>query len=123
VNDVIRKVHVPNLIGIEYEGSSVNPPTIIPWYPGGLAWQLNVHKNIVRKVPEFKKLQSFLVYETEVVRYDIELSQRTVMTNLKGNISRQEAVSMLPPLVLDVEPHHKASLSHELHELLLNHVL
>src|SRR5258706_6299865 len=25
----------------------------------------------------------------------------------KGGISRQEAVSMIPPLVLDVEPHHK----------------
>ena len=26
---------------------------------------------------------------------------------LKGNISRQEAVSMIPPLLLDVLPHHK----------------
>ena len=24
-----------------------------------------------------------------------------------GNISRQETVSMIPPLVLDVQPHHK----------------
>ena len=26
---------------------------------------------------------------------------------LSGNISRQETVSMIPPLVLDVKPHHK----------------
>ncbi len=26
---------------------------------------------------------------------------------LQGNISRQEAVSMIPPLLLDVKPHHK----------------
>ncbi len=25
----------------------------------------------------------------------------------QGNISRQEAVSMIPPLLLDVKPHHK----------------
>jgi 16S rRNA C967 or C1407 C5-methylase (RsmB/RsmF family) len=25
---------------------------------------------------------------------------------MKGNISRQEAVSMIPPLMLDVQPHH-----------------
>lgn len=67
MNDIIRNVHIPNLTGIEHEGSVVNPPTQIPWYPGGLAWQLDVHKNVVRKVPGFKKLQSFLVYETEVV--------------------------------------------------------
>lgn len=37
----------------------------------------------------FRRFQNFLVYETEA-----------------GNLSRQEAVSMLPPLLLDVEPHH-----------------
>jgi len=26
---------------------------------------------------------------------------------IQGNISRQEAVSMIPPMVLDVKPHHK----------------
>ncbi len=25
----------------------------------------------------------------------------------QGNISRQEAVSMIPPILLDVQPHHK----------------
>ncbi len=50
-----------------------------PWYPDGLAWQFNVPKKVLRKSPEFKKFHSFLVFETEV-----------------GNVSRQEAVSMLP---------------------------
>ncbi|TFY62786.1 hypothetical protein EVG20_g6571 [Dentipellis fragilis] len=59
-------------------------------YPEGLAWQFNVPKKVLRKSPEFKKFHSFLVFETEV-----------------GNVSRQEAVSMLPPLFLDVLPHHK----------------
>ena len=36
-------------------------------YPDGLAWQLNVQKNVVRKSPEFKRFQDFLVYENDVV--------------------------------------------------------
>ena len=76
-------------------------------YPGGLAWAINVHKTTIRRVAEFKKLQNFLVYEAEVVR--LFSSLRIVLSSPlpKGGISRQEAVSMIPPLVLDVEPHHK----------------
>ncbi|OCH92740.1 S-adenosyl-L-methionine-dependent methyltransferase [Obba rivulosa] len=90
LNDVIRSTYVPHLADVVFEGESVTPPAQIPWYPEGLAWQFNVSKKVLRKSPEFKKFHSFLVYETEV-----------------GNISRQEAVSMLPPLFLEVEPHHK----------------
>ncbi|KAH9848636.1 cytosine-5--methyltransferase [Lenzites betulinus] len=90
LNDTIRDIHVPHLGGVVFEGEQVSPPQQIPWYPDGLAWQFNVAKKVVRKSPEFKKFHSFLVFETEV-----------------GNISRQEAVSMLPPLFLEVEPHHR----------------
>jgi hypothetical protein len=61
-------------------------------YPDGLAWQFSVPKAVLRKQAAFRKFQSFLVYETEV-----------------GNISRQESVSMIPPLLLDVQPHHRVS--------------
>lgn len=44
-------------------------------------------KSVVRKFPPFKAFQQFLVSETSV-----------------GNISRQEVVSMIPPLLLDVKP-------------------
>jgi multisite-specific tRNA:(cytosine-C5)-methyltransferase len=44
-------------------------------------------KNVVRKYPPFAAFQKFLVSETSV-----------------GNISRQEVVSMIPPLLLDVRP-------------------
>lgn len=46
-------------------------------------------KTVIRRCPPFKKFQNFLVAETTV-----------------GNISRQEAVSMIPPLLMDIEPHH-----------------
>ena len=76
-------------------------------YPGGLAWVINVHKTTIRRVAEFKKLQNFLVYEAEVVRQSSSFTNDFSHPFVKGGISRQEAVSMIPPLILDVEPHHK----------------
>ncbi|KDQ20325.1 hypothetical protein BOTBODRAFT_27748 [Botryobasidium botryosum FD-172 SS1] len=89
LNEYIKATHISHLNEVVFEGQKIPPPTQLLWYPDGLAWQLNVAKTVVRKQPEFKKFQNFLVYETEV-----------------GNISRQEAVSMIPPLLLDVKPHH-----------------
>merc|ERR1719495_1624545 len=65
-------------------------PTKLPWYPDGMAWQLNITRKDIRRDESFFKLHNFLISETE-----------------SGNISRQETVSMIPPLVLDVKPHHK----------------
>ncbi|KAJ7442499.1 S-adenosyl-L-methionine-dependent methyltransferase [Mycena galericulata] len=90
LNATLRDTHVPTLSNVVFEEQPVPPPVQIPWYPDGLAWQFNVPKKVLRKSPEFKEFHSFLVFETEV-----------------GNVSRQEAVSMLPPLFMDVEPHHK----------------
>ena len=43
----------------------------------------------------------------------VVFSKRRVKVNMilcfQGNISRQEAVSMLPPLLMDIKPHHKVS--------------
>ncbi|PPQ85011.1 hypothetical protein CVT25_010400 [Psilocybe cyanescens] len=91
LNSIIKDIHVPSLSNVTFEGQRIPPPVQIPWYPDGLAWHFNVPKKVLRRSPEFKKFHSFLVFETEV-----------------GNISRQEAVSMLPPLLLEVEPHHLA---------------
>ncbi|TFK39362.1 S-adenosyl-L-methionine-dependent methyltransferase [Crucibulum laeve] len=90
LNETIKSVHVPSLSNVIFEDQPIPPPVQLSWYPDGLAWQFNVPKKVLRKSPEFKKFHSFLVFETEV-----------------GNVSRQEAVSMLPPLFLDFEPHHK----------------
>jgi 16S rRNA C967 or C1407 C5-methylase (RsmB/RsmF family) len=59
----------------------------VPWYPDGLAWWMTTPKNVIRKFPPFATFQKFLVSETSV-----------------GNISRQEVVSMIPPLVMDLKP-------------------
>ncbi|KAK9470633.1 S-adenosyl-L-methionine-dependent methyltransferase [Dipodascopsis tothii] len=82
--------YVPMLKGIVWDGEEVEPPSQLPWYPKGLGWQIRVGKTVIRKSKPFSRFQKFLVVETDV-----------------GNISRQEAVSMIPPLLLDVQPHHK----------------
>lgn len=81
--------HLKNLSNIEFEGEMIKPPKRLTWYPNGLAWQLDVSKKVLRKNEQFAKTQRFLVLETGT-----------------GNISRQEAVSMIPPLILDVQSHH-----------------
>lgn len=80
------------MIGVEFDGIKYDPPKPLPWYPNGLGWEVAAPKRVIRKQPAFKTFQRFLVGETEV-----------------GNLSRQEAVSMIPPLLMDVEPHHKVS--------------
>uniref|UniRef100_A0A060T8Y2 ARAD1D11154p n=1 Tax=Blastobotrys adeninivorans TaxID=409370 RepID=A0A060T8Y2_BLAAD len=81
--------YIPYVKNITFDGQPIEPPTPIKFYPDKLAWQMKAGKQVIRKNVEFSRLQRFLVVETEV-----------------GNISRQEAVSMIPPLLLDVQPHH-----------------
>ena len=88
--DIFKERHLKYLHDLQFEGEHLPQPKPLAFYPNELAWQVDVAKGIIRKNPQFAKLQRFLVIENEV-----------------GNISRQEAVSMIPPLVLDVKSHHK----------------
>jgi len=81
---IIEGKYFKDLVG---EGGQ---PQCLPWYPDNLGWQLNLTRKDIRKNEAYCRLQNFLVSETET-----------------GSISRQETVSMIPPLVLDVQPHHK----------------
>ncbi|RKP24481.1 S-adenosyl-L-methionine-dependent methyltransferase, partial [Syncephalis pseudoplumigaleata] len=96
LNETIKKKYIPHLTNITIDGKRVEAPTQLPWYPNEFGWQLLNGKMVVKRSPEFKQFHQFLVAETEV-----------------GNISRQEAVSMIPPLLLDVEPHHFVMLLHQ----------
>jgi len=129
LNELIKETHVPSLSNVTFEDQKIPPPVQIPWYavsqvlsktiyayismsryPDGLAWQFNVPKKVLRKSLEFKKFHSFLVFETEVVsRIESSFLLKCLIFD-KGNISRQEAVSMLPTLFLNVEPHHRVRL-------------
>lgn len=87
--DIFKDKHLPTLTNVEFESEKIKAPVQLPWYPDHLAWQLDVPKKVIRKNEQFAKTQRFLVLETA-----------------SGNISRQEAVSMIPPLLLKVKSHH-----------------
>ncbi|KAJ0096750.1 hypothetical protein Patl1_28232 [Pistacia atlantica] len=70
----------------EGEAGAIRP---LPWYPDNLAWQSNFSRMQLRKNRTLERFHEFLKLENEI-----------------GNITRQEAVSMVPPLFLDVQPDH-----------------
>ncbi|OAD02329.1 hypothetical protein MUCCIDRAFT_179535 [Mucor lusitanicus CBS 277.49] len=86
--DVVEKTYVPNMQDVVIDGVKIEPPKPLPWYPDNLGWQVNAPRLVIKKSPEFQKFHRFMVTETEA-----------------GNISRQEAVSMVPPLLMDIKPH------------------
>ncbi|KAL1893179.1 tRNA (cytosine-5-)-methyltransferase ncl1 [Sporothrix stenoceras] len=88
VQKLLQTRYIPEIAQIgEYDGHPVSPPQAVPWYPDNLAWWMTTSKTVIRKFPPFAAFQKFLVSETTV-----------------GNISRQEVVSMIPPLLMDVHP-------------------
>uniref|UniRef100_A0A336KDT8 tRNA (cytosine(34)-C(5))-methyltransferase n=1 Tax=Culicoides sonorensis TaxID=179676 RepID=A0A336KDT8_CULSO len=95
LNEAIKKDFLTEYVSVvaelhKVDKSEVKPPRCISWYPGGLAWELNFTRQDIRRSEALNRLHNFLVTETN-----------------SGNISRQESVSMIPPLVLDVHSHHK----------------
>ncbi|KAF9114121.1 hypothetical protein BGX27_000100 [Mortierella sp. AM989] len=89
IRDTVKNAFVPHLSNISIDGVVASPPRPLAWYPDELGWHFDVPRTLLKKSPEYAKFHQFLVAETEV-----------------GNISRQEAVSMIPPLLLDVQPQH-----------------
>lgn len=88
VKRLLKDRYIPQIVEIEHQdGRTVEPPLPVPWYPDELAWWMTTPKNVIRKFPPFAAFQKFLVSETSV-----------------GNISRQEVVSMIPPLLMDLHP-------------------
>ncbi|KAL4448837.1 hypothetical protein ABPG77_007554 [Micractinium sp. CCAP 211/92] len=71
------------------DGEEVEKPHPLAWYPGKLAWQMNFSRAQLRKLEVLEQLHEFIKRENEI-----------------GSITRQEAVSMVPPLFMDVQPHH-----------------
>ncbi|KAH3742651.1 NOL1/NOP2/Sun domain family 2 [Pelomyxa schiedti] len=71
------------------DGVPIPPPHLIPWYPGNSAWHCNIFRKALRKCVTVSDLHKFLITQHD-----------------QGNICRQEAVSMIPPLFLRVQPSH-----------------
>ncbi|KAF5898106.1 tRNA (cytosine(34)-C(5))-methyltransferase, partial [Clarias magur] len=86
----LKEKYFKEIQDLEIDGQKIEAPQALSWYPDEQAWHTNMSRKILRKSPLLEKFHQFLVSETE-----------------SGNISRQEAVSMIPPLLLKIEPHHK----------------
>ncbi|KAJ8268310.1 hypothetical protein COCON_G00134820 [Conger conger] len=86
----LKEKYFKEIQDLEIDGQKFEAPQALSWYPDELAWHTNMSRKILRKSPLLEKFHQFLVSETE-----------------SGNISRQEAVSMIPPLLLNIESHHK----------------
>uniref|UniRef100_A0A8P4GA84 tRNA (cytosine(34)-C(5))-methyltransferase n=1 Tax=Dicentrarchus labrax TaxID=13489 RepID=A0A8P4GA84_DICLA len=86
----LKEKYFKDIQELDIDGQKMEAPQPLSWYPDEQAWHTNMSRKIIRKSPLLEKFHQFLVSETE-----------------SGNISRQEAVSMIPPLLLKIESHHK----------------
>lgn len=62
----------------------------VSWFPHNVAWTLPVARRELKKRPAFEAIRKWLVKSSEA-----------------GSICRQELVSMVPPLLLNLKPHHR----------------
>lgn len=83
-NDFMKSLEAEVIDGAEV--AAIRP---LPWYPENLGWHSNYSRMQLRKNQTLERFHQFLKQENEI-----------------GNITRQEAVSMVPPLFLDVCPQH-----------------
>ncbi|KAJ0252404.1 S-adenosyl-L-methionine-dependent methyltransferases superfamily protein [Hirschfeldia incana] len=86
---ILENDFVKSLQAEAVESGEVEAIKPLPWYPNNLAWHSNFSRKEIRKNQILERFHEFLKLETEV-----------------GNMTRQEAVSMVPPLFLDVHPDH-----------------
>jgi 16S rRNA C967 or C1407 C5-methylase (RsmB/RsmF family) len=80
------------LQGSEVQGEEQKKPSLeqIPWFPNGMAFKLGTDRRSIRRTEGLESLHRWMIQHTD-----------------NGNITRQEAVSMVPPLALDVRPSHR----------------
>lgn len=86
----MKKTHFEEMVDLTVDDEPVKSPEPLLWYPDQLAWHTSLSRTQIRRAPQLEKFHRFLIAEVE-----------------SGHITRQEAVSMIPPLLLDIQPHHK----------------
>ena len=69
------------------------PPKSVAWYPDGLAWQIDVSQSASMRQSTSEGIQA--------------LHEFLKQAGETGALTRQELVSMIPPLFLDVKPKHR----------------
>ena len=92
VEAVRRKLEGDVLPALKRE-ASMKPPKCVAWYPDRLSWQIDISQSASLKQSESRGvlgLHAFLKSAGET-----------------GALTRQELVSMIPPLFLEVKPKHR----------------
>ena len=74
----------------QVDGEPLEAPKPLSWYPDKLGWHMAFSRAQLRKLPILKQVHELIIRENDA-----------------GAITRQEAVSMIPPLLLDVQPQHR----------------
>ena len=86
----MKNKFLENFEDLEIEGEQISKPAPMPWYPSNLAWTTTLSRPQLRRHPKLGQMHRFLVTESEA-----------------GYVTRQEAVSMIPPLFMDIKSDHK----------------
>ncbi len=89
MKEYMIKEYFPAIEVAIVDGEKVPVPKPLPWYPNEMGWHLDVPRGLLRKSAELKRFHQFLTTQTDA-----------------GFISRQEAVSMIPCLFMDVHENH-----------------
>lgn len=89
---LIAQMEATHLSSIESlvldNGKVVKPAEPLPWYPNRLAWKTNLSRQELRKFPQLSGFHQWMIAEGE-----------------SGHVTRQELVSMIPTLLLDIKSH------------------
>ena len=78
-------------------------PHALPWYPDRLAWQIDLSRMALRGKDWEGADAPGAAGRSEAVK---DFHGWLLRENMLGHVHRQEAVSMVPALVLDVQPGH-----------------
>ncbi|GAB5031431.1 nol1 nop2 sun family protein [Nannochloropsis oceanica] len=75
---------------VQVDGEEVAPIKRLEFFQGGHAYQMAIDRHTLRKDTSLGKFHELIKVHTDA-----------------GTITRQETVSMIPPVVLGVQPHHR----------------
>jgi len=85
----METTHLSNIESLVLDnGKVVKPAEPLPWYPNRLAWKTNLSRQELRKFPQLSGFHQWMIAEGE-----------------SGHVTRQELVSMIPTLLLDIKSH------------------
>jgi len=88
--DNMKNQHLKNIEDVVLDnGKTVTPAEPVCWYPDELAWKTNLSRTELRKFSQLAGFHQWLISEAE-----------------SGHVTRQELVSMIPTLLMDVKSHH-----------------